>query len=65
MKKFTILVIACALAVGAAACSKKKPATTPAADNASTEPAGDMGGDAYGGGAYGNPCEGNPCGGGM
>ena len=66
MKKFSILVIACALAVGAAACSKKKPATTPA-NTDTTEPTGDgaMGGDAYGGDAYGNPCEGNPCGGGM
>lgn len=67
MKKLAILVVACALAVGAAACGKKKDTSTPATGG---DPAGDMGstgggGDAYGGDAYGaaDPCGGNPCGG--
>lgn len=65
MKKFSILVIACALAIGAAACSKKKADTTPVnADTTDTTTDGAAaGGDAYGGDAYGNPCEANPCGG--
>lgn len=69
MKKFSILVIACALAIGAAACSKKSstPATTPDTTN---DGAGEMGGDAYGGAGgemtppdTADPCAGNPCGG--
>ena len=68
MKKFAILFVACALAVGAAACSKKKAPTTPTDTAAETTgDTGATGGDAYGGDAYGgaaNPCEGgNPCGG--
>lgn len=66
MKKLSILVVACALALGA--CGKKKDAaTTPTGDNGN--PTGDaVGGDAYGGDAYGAPApdapvEGNPCGG--
>ena len=66
MKKLAILVVACALAVGVAACGKKKDTSTPATD----VPAGDsgnVGGDAYGGDAYGAPAapegEANPCGG--
>jgi len=65
MKKFAILVVACTLAIGSAACSKKKASTTPANTDTTTETGtGDaMGGDAYGGDAYGNPCEAaNPCG---
>ncbi len=61
MKKFSILVVACALALSAAACSKKKVDTMPAAPAA--EPAA-MGGAAYGGATYADPCggaEANPC----
>ncbi|MBZ0238075.1 MAG: hypothetical protein K8M05_37540 [Deltaproteobacteria bacterium] len=73
MKKLAILVVACALAVGAAACGKKKDTSTPATTGETGETGtGDMGstgGDAYGGDAYGapaDPCAGdeaNPCGG--
>jgi len=67
MKKLAILVVACALAVGVAACGKKK---DPAAPATGTGDMGNTGGDAYGGDAYGapvapeNPCGGaaNPCG---
>jgi hypothetical protein len=69
MKKLAILVVACALAVGA--CGKKKDTATPAMGSETGETGtGDMGntgGDAYGGDAYGapsDPCggEANPCG---
>jgi hypothetical protein len=60
MKKLSILLIACALAAGAAGCKSKKSSTAPA-NTDTTEPAGggDMGGDAYGGDPYGGG-EGEP-----
>ena len=68
MKKLAILVVACALAVGAAACGKKKDTSTPATGDVPAGDSGNMGGDAYGGDAYGAPAapeggEANPCGG--
>lgn len=66
MKKLAILVVACALAVGAAACGKKKDTSTPATGGDTSGDMGNTGGDAYGGDAYGAPApegEANPCGG--
>jgi len=72
MKKLSILIVACALAVSVAACGKKKDTSTPATGGETgTGDMGNTGGDAYGGDAYGapttppeNPCGGaaNPCG---
>jgi hypothetical protein len=64
MKKLAILVVACALAVGVAACGKKKDTATPATGDGTGDMGSTGGGDAYGGDAYGAPApEGDPCGG--
>ncbi len=63
MKKLGILIVACALAVGVAACGKKKDTATPAAGGDDMGNTGGTGGDAYGGDAYGAPEGENPCGG--
>jgi hypothetical protein len=64
MKKLGILIVACALAVGVAACGKKKDPATPATGGEDMGNTGGTGGDASGGDADGAPApDGNPCGG--
>ena len=56
MKKLAILVVACALSIGAVACSKKNAATTtPTGDTTGDVTGGETGGATYGGDAYGAP----------
>ncbi len=67
MKKLSILVVACALVIGVAACGKKKDTSTPATGDTGGDMGntGGTGGDAYGGDAYGAPAPADPCGGGA
>jgi hypothetical protein len=57
MKKLAILVVACALSIGAVACSKKNAATTPTGDTTGEVTGGETGGATYGGDAYGAPAD--------